>query len=706
MSHRFRPLILALGFCCAILAAVAQAPMDPMRAQQEKEAEELFTQGEARMAINSYEEAISAFANLMKRYPDTDVRYKAQFRMADAMVGLKQEPKALELLQSVVKEENPDWSPRALVKIGDTYIVLQKHADAFRAFKQIIADYPDSTIVDNAYFNIGKLHFLMGHFELAAAALDKVGTAAASQMPDLQRVSPGEPLYVRLTEPNLVATADSKLIVNITTKSGDKETVTIYPEVEGGDRFTAALPTVLGTAKAGDNILELYGNDTVTLTYKSRYVGTGAVDRTITMATASNARLIIRDSEKNEVRGVVVKDTIIIEVIDADRDTSNNADTISAEIKTRKKDSEKLTLTETGPHTGIFQANIPTLQEEPKPESGTIETNAEVAQGSTSQLDDAMTITYMDEVNLSSKDGGPRKVTAVVSMFTPTSGEVKTPSTTGTDELLEIKAQLLKGRATTQIASTYKDLGQTVKATQSFKKAAEEFQKVITQYPSVPEVEDALYGQYQNYVAQSNYTSAIAIINQITLRFPQSSRASEALMELASLHVKTRNFKQALGIYQNLAQAARGTALAEEAQFSICTTYIEMLKPSSVDINSRGNEITPETVAFSLEEFARAYPNSERTPDALYQLVKFRYDLEDYRGAVDNARRMEAMFPDSVVTGRVLLLQAQALVKLRLFDEAITVLKRIIANYGNEEAPARQMLDTLMKKVKPTTPAK
>jgi hypothetical protein len=67
---------------------------------------------------------------------------------------------------------------------------------------------------------------------------------------------------------------------------------------------------------------------------------------------------------------------------------------------------------------------------------------------------------------------------------------------------------------------------------------------------------------------------------------------------------------------------------------------------------------------------------------------------------------MEAMFPDSVVTGRVLLLQAQALVKLRLFDEAITVLKRIIANYGNEEAPARQMLDTLMKKVKPTTPAK
>lgn len=705
MSHGFRPLIMALVMCCAMLIAVAQAPIDPMRAQQEKEAEEMYTQGEARMAVNSFEEAIGVFANLMKRYPDTDVRYKAQFRMADAMVGLKQEPKALELLQSVVKEENPDWSPRALVKIGDTYIAMQKYPDAFRAFKQIIVDYPDSTIVDNAYFNIGKLHFIMGHYELAAAALDKVGTAAASQMPDLQRVSPGEPLYIRLTEPNLVAGADSKLVVTVATKSGDKETVTIYPEVEGGDRFTAALPTVLDNAKPNDNILELYGNDTVTLTYKSRYVGTGAVDRTITMATASNARLIIRDSDKNEVRGVVMKDTIIIEVIDADRDTTNNPDSISVEIKTKKKDTEKLTLTETGAHTGVFQASIPTLQAEPKPDSGTIESNADIAQGSTSQLDDLITITYMDEVNLSSKDGGPRKVTSAVTQFVATPGEIKTPSEADTDESLEIKKQLLKGRATTQIASTYKDLGQTVKATQAFKKAAEEFQLVITQHPGAPEVEDALYGQYQNYVAQTNYISAIAIINQITLRFPQSSRASEALMELAALHVKTRNFKQALGIYQNLAQSARGTALAEEAQYAICTTYIEMLKPSSVD-DTANNQITAETVAFSLEEFARAYPNSERTPDALYQLVKFRYDLEDYRGAVDNARRMEAMFPDSVMTGRVLLLQAQALVKLRLFDEAITVLKRIIANYGNEEAPARQMLDTLMKKVQPTKPAK
>lgn len=707
MYHGFRSLIVALAVFCALVLAVAQAPVDPQRAQQEKEAEELFLQGEAKMKSSFFEEAISAFDTLLKRYPDTDARYKGQFRMADALVALKREPKALELLQSVVKEENPDWSPKALAKIGEIYTAQQKYPDAFRAYKQIISDYPDSTMVDYAHFAIGKTHFQLGHFELAAAELDKVGTAAASQMPDLQRVSPGEPLYVRLTEPNLVATADAKLDVTVTTKSGDKETVTIYPEVEGGDRFSAALPTALGTPQPGNNILELYGNDTVTLTYKSRYVGTGAVDRSITMAVAANARLIIRDTDGNEVRGVVLSDTLVVEVNDADRDISNNPDTVSVEIKTRKKDSEKLTLTETGPHTGIFRAKINTIAGEPKPDSGIIESNADVAEGSATQLDDMITINYQDEVNLSSKDGGPRKVTGQVTMFIATIGEVKTPSTQIDDQSIAIGAMLLKGRAKTQIGATYKDLGQDIKAQKAFKDAYEQFQEVISKYPNAPEVEDALYGQYQNYVTQGNYTSAIAIINQITLRFPLSSRASQALMELASLHVKNQDYDKALAIYQNLAQTAKGTPLAEEAQFAICTTYIEMLKPK-LDLKTldNRNRITPEQVAFSLEEFARAYPNSERTPEALWELVKFRYDLEDFRGSVDTARRMVALFPDSVMTGRVMLLQAQAQIKLRLFDDAATTLKSIIANYGNEAAQAQQLLDKIMKNVTPKTPAK
>ncbi|HOS44572.1 MAG TPA: tetratricopeptide repeat protein, partial [Armatimonadota bacterium] len=175
-----------------------------------------------------------------------------------------------------------------------------------------------------------------------------------------------------------------------------------------------------------------------------------------------------------------------------------------------------------------------------------------------------------------------------------------------------------------------------------------------------------------------------------------------ALMDLAAIHVKREEYDRALAIYQNLSQTAKGTPLAEEAQYAICTTYIEMLKPKLTVSSIVQKSVTPEQVAFSLEEYARAYPNSERTPEALWQLVKFRYDLEDFRGAVDTARRMAALFPDSVMTGRVMLMQAQAQIKLRLFDDAIVTLKTIIANYGNEAQQAEVLLNQLLRR----TPAR
>ena len=104
------------------------------------------------MKVSSYEDAITVFRTILKRYPDTQTRFKAQFRMADALVSLKKEAEAQTLLQSVVKEESPEWSPKALLQIGNIYASQQKYGDAFRAYRQVISDYPDSPDVDRANF--------------------------------------------------------------------------------------------------------------------------------------------------------------------------------------------------------------------------------------------------------------------------------------------------------------------------------------------------------------------------------------------------------------------------------------------------------------------------------------------------------------------------------------------------------------------------
>lgn len=696
MSSMLRGLALALTVCCAIGVALAQAPASP----QEKEAETLYTQGEARMKVASYEDAVTEFSNILKRYPDTQMRYKAQFRMADAYMALKQDVDAIKLMQSVVNEESTDWSPRALMKIGDIYADQQKYADAFRAYRQIIADFPTNPVVDHAYYAIGVTHFRLGHFEQAARELDRVGTVYAATVAKLQRVSPGDPLYIRLTEPNLVATNATTMPVTITTKSGDTEKVTLTPEAEGGDHFAGVVNTMLGAATPNNGLLELHGDDVVTLAYKSRYIGQEAEDREIPMPVASNGVVLVRDSVGNEVKGVVVSDVMVIEVRDADRDITDEPDKVVVELTTRKKDAETLTLMETGAHTGVFQTKIPLERGTPTPKSGKVETNADMAEGSVTQFDDLIILTYADETHLSVTDAGVRTVKQTAQLFDATNARMTPVEHEITRADLEIKALLYKGRSLTQIAATYRDLGQSALGTITFRKATEQFQTIIQKYRTAPEVEDALFGLFQNYVEQGLYDSAIGIVNQITRQFPQSTRAAEALFSLADLHVKREEYDRALGIYSTLSNTAKGTPLAEKAQYAICTTYMEMFKPKA-SVGMDRPVVTREQVTAALEAFARNYPGSEQAPESLWQLVRFRYDGEDFRGAVETARRMAALYPDSIMTGRVLLLMGQAQYKLKDIAGAKETFRTIIANYGDQSDPASKILAELEKKSAP-----
>jgi len=685
-------------------AAPVAAPVDPVKAKLEQEAEELFQQGESRMKVSSYDDAIVEFRNVLKRYPDTSVRFKSQFRIADALVELKKESDALTLLQTVVKEESPEWSPKALAQLGDIYGSQQKYAEAFRSYRQIITDYPASPVVDRAYFAIGSTHFRLGHFELAVQELEKVGTAYASRVADLQRVSPGEPLEVRVTEPNLVASAALTLPVTITAGSGDRESVNLRADVEGGDRFRSTISTRLGAAKPGNGILELHGSDKVSLNYKSRYTGGAVGDKKVTMDIASNARLVVLDSAGNEVRGVVVSDTMTVEIGDADRDVSAAKDTIEVLLTTKKKDSEKVVLTETDVHSGLFRAAVKTAQGAPAANSGALETNAGFAEGSATQFDDNAVVTYQDEVNLlPTAAKGAHKVSTTIALYAATQGAASVVGPQIPKRELEIQALLYKGRSLNEIASTYRDLGQDAKGTLTFTKAEGQFQEIITKYPNAAEVEDALYGLFQTYVGQDQYDAAIAVVTRITQRFPNSARGPQALFELASVHIKREEYGRALGIYQSLVQRAKGTPLAEDAQYAIATTYLAMLKPKAGD--TEPPPVTREQVAVAFEDFARSYPNSERTPEALWQLVRFRTEGEDYKGAVDVARRMVATYPDNVMTGRVLLLQGQAQYKLRDLTGARDTFRGIIANYGAEADQAQKLLAEIEKRLAPKTPA-
>ena len=320
----------------------------------------------------------------------------------------------------------------------------------------------------------------------------------------------------------------------------------------------------------------------------------------------------------------------------------------------------------------------------PTPNSGAIETDANPTGESPTQLDDSMTVTYSDDTNLINADGTPHVIHDTLNLFKSTPGNVAPVAPNNVEADLQIKTMLYKGKSLNQIAITYRDLGSSAKSDVNFHMAQNQFESLIREYPNSPEVQDAMFGLFETYVGQDMYDSAIGVIAQLTSKYPQSTRASEALFELAALHVKREEYDKALAIYQGLIQRTRGTPLAEEAQYAICSTYMAMYKPSSGGGIGTKPVVSPEEIAAALDEFAHTYPNSDKAPQALLDLVQFRFDGEDYTGAAESAKRMVALYPDNVLTGRVLLLQGQALYKLHDIDGASEVYRTVIANYGSE----------------------
>jgi TolA-binding protein len=112
--------------------------------------------------------------------------------------------------------------------------------------------------------------------------------------------------------------------------------------------------------------------------------------------------------------------------------------------------------------------------------------------------------------------------------------------------------------------------------------------------------------------------------------------------------------------------------------------------------------ISRQEVVKAFETFTRNYPGNERAPDAMYQLAKLRYDGADYVGTVDVAKRAAALYPDNVVTGKILLLEGQAQYRLQDLAGATTTFQTIIANYGSEADEATKLLGDIKAPVAPT----
>ncbi len=207
---------------------------------------------------------------------------------------------------------------------------------------------------------------------------------------------PGDTLDVEVVDADLNtdgAIVESVVVALVNDMTGEGEPLTLTETGPDTGLFSATVATTFGTVAGApnDGSFNTQAGDTITVTYND----------TLT-STNGTATLTDVDTVQGGVDGVVTitptsfpGDTLTITVTDADLDVNATAaESVMVDVlNDMTGELEQVTLTETGPSTGIFSGSLPTTF---GTSAGTDNDGVLNTQGS-----DTVTVTYMDNLTAS-----------------------------------------------------------------------------------------------------------------------------------------------------------------------------------------------------------------------------------------------------------------------------------------------------------------
>ncbi|MFM9195503.1 MAG: tetratricopeptide repeat protein, partial [Planctomycetia bacterium] len=236
----------------------------------------------------------------------------------------------------------------------------------------------------------GKLNLLRRKYDVASKV--KLGVLG-----DKKFLIPGKPLEVDLEDKNLAVVGKaSQIEIKVWTASGDEERFNLFPFGDSKTRFTGQIPTQLAAAVKGDHTLQVVGGDTVRYTFAESFGGAkgGIAEEPAAMTVVTDADLFVssgailsKEDLENRALEKLIRDKlrlnesldrqmalasarsddhikpgnrINVRVVDPDRGTTPAKDTLEVRAATASGDSLIVTLTETGPYTGVFEGTVPT----------------------------------------------------------------------------------------------------------------------------------------------------------------------------------------------------------------------------------------------------------------------------------------------------------------------------------------------------------
>jgi TolA-binding protein len=342
-------------------AAWAQAPAEdtaetaddsaPERGSliEDRAARKLLEAGDLRLEADEPAKAVEIWQSVIERYPKSRVRFEAHMRLGNYLLDKERAyDRARAQFEPAASEENRDEGQRAeaTLKIGMCHYEARDFGKCFQVMRDVIELFPISGQVNQAYYYIGLAHFQLGHYSRAIAALEKVGTTLSlGEDSSGAMVEAGKRLFVKIEDADLAVLEPNQAVeVVCETEDGDRETVQCFPVGRNVRIVLGSILTALGKPAPNNRRLELRGGTEVKVRYVDAHTADREFDRPLEQQIAVVGDALVRVTDGafgDTLHGIVLDRVVHVEVVDADFDISDAADTLQATVEVYREKTQE-----------------------------------------------------------------------------------------------------------------------------------------------------------------------------------------------------------------------------------------------------------------------------------------------------------------------------------------------------------------------------
>ena len=713
------PLFLALPL-------LAQTPKTPERGSiiEDRAARKLLQAGDARLEFGENEKALEIWESVVERYSGSQIRFEAHLRLADQLLKeTKDFDKARLHYEAAALESNENDEKRAyaFLNTGICFYEAGNYGKCFSIMRDVIEQFPTSPEVNEAYYYIGLGHFKLDHYSRAIEALEKVGTGLSNKDSLTEKVEAGKRLYVKIDDQDLaILEPGSRIEVRCRTKGGDEEILFCDPVGRNSRIALGRIATRLDQAVPNNGTLEVRGGDRVTVTYVDAHTAEKSFNekRLKQVVVVGNGVARITDgSYLRDLPAAVLGKPLHLQVIDADHDTSEDADKIKAVVQIfRRKTVDEIDdelakrvasgeLVE-GPDGEDFKSQIDpllmvssvpvTLREQDQ--RGTFRLAIPLRLGAaegvlTGEPSQTIRLVYRDEQNLSE---GTIVRTSETKIIEGNLGEVRVTRTEISDEALRLKTELRTASALTEVGNHYKEFGLNDKADLKYTEALSVCEEILTHASDAGGklLEETYVQLWRIYFAMDQLDLALGMSRRLLNEFPSSSFVDEAMLQQAHVERKRENFLRAISLYASIAKLPT-SPLRGEGQFYTGECYEAMALKATAGQSSQ----LFEKAFLAYQEVYEQFPDSGRVGDAVAKMAAFYYQKEDYSRAIDVFENVLSDHPDANFLDVILFNYGRCLYKLKRKPEARKRFEQLINDYPESEiaSEANKIVKALKK---------